>query len=573
METVEKFDRLVNACDALIVKDTKDWIAQYPDKNAAARVELIRMLAARPLDAGEVGVLREKYGIPRPMNTWMSLQGDVVKRGSSPKNVSRWVYYLVAKEGDEAYWAPLMEEKKVAKSATEAMKARAREFCESPFGKRVAAWLEQDLRENGPVSWVTLGFGHFLPKKLTIGAWLADPSMQAINAVARGGGGDYCELRELSPDTRPMRMNPKILPNWIYGGGEGAAKFAEGASAAVSSGPVVVAKVSASAADKKGVRVRGVNDFAAEVMEKKKVSAAAEVSAEDDVLDVVADDLDGEKDEPWMRYTSLFRRSKMQPAYEVFAFFQSVYAEVDGAFRILAKKAKEERWEASNGLWGNVDILKRYLNGTFRRLEEEDKIIYTKDGDWACFNTGLQTRTNRKDILALFRENVDAGKGEDVPKWYFYKFFSTDEVDLENFPRGRAEAAEYYTKSSDLVFDLEYKLMWDSVAFVEKNKEWMPDVLRKEPKKTVELMDARLKELKGQIRRDYRVAVPGWYQGKLTLFVPLYLTKVAKPDVALMLSKDEEHKCYRAQALVPMKAAYVAARLLGRFESDWLRID
>ena len=553
-----KIGRSEDGSEALIGKTAKDWVAENPEKNEAARAELIAILAEHPLDAGLLGSFREKYGIPRPVKAWIELQSDVVKMGSSPKNVSRWVYYLVEKADDQDYWAPLEGEEKVSKIATEVMKERARKFCESEFGKRVAAWLEQDLRENGPVTWVVLGFGHFLPKKLTVGAWLADPSMQAIKAVARGGGWDYCELRELSPDSRPTRRDPKMLPNWIYGGEEGAAKFV--ASAA----PVPVAD--------KGVRVRGVNDFAAEVMEKKEGSAA-EVGVADEVLDVVADDLEGEKDESWMRYTSLFRRSKAQPTYEVFAFFQSIYADVDGAYRVLAKKAREECWEASNGLWGNVDILKRYLNGTFRRLEEEDKIIYTKDGDWACFNTGLQARTNRKDILALFRENMEVGKGEDVPKWYFYKFFSTDEVDLENFPKGRAEAAEYYTKSSELVFDLEYKLMWDSVSFVEKNKEWIPEVLRKMPKKAVELIDARLKELKGQIRRDYRLVVPGWYQQTLCLFVPLYLTKVAKPDATLMLSKDEVHKCYRAQTLVPTRAAYVAARLLGRFESEWLRID
>ncbi len=537
----------------------ENWIQANPEKNAAAREELREMLEEHPRDATEVGKLREKYEIPRPVGLWMEMQSDIVKFGMVPGEALRRVCYLVEKEGDKEYWGRLPLSKTKPKGVSDGAKARAKAFCESVFGKRVAAWLEQELRAGGPINWTVFGWGRFLPKGVMVRTWLADESMSFAHSVERGCGQDYCELKELSPDERPIRVKPALLPDWIYDGAGSAAEVA-------TDGAVVKEEVAARIAV-----FGGVEKGAALSVGEEKKSEEKEI-IEDDVLVVREEAFEKEETEEWMRYTSLFQRSRTQPAYEVFAFFPKIYGDTEGAFRILAKKAKKECWAASNGLWGNVDYLMRYLNGTFKRLEQEGKIIYTKDGDWACFNTGLQSRENGRDILALFRANLDAEKkGADVPKWYFYKFFSTNEVDLENFTKARAEAAEYYSKTSDLVFDLEYKLMWDSVAFVEQNKDWLPDVLRRDTRKTMELIDAKLKELKGRIRRDYRFAVPCWYQEKLRLLVPLYLTNGTKADAVLVLAKDEEHKCYRTDALLPMRGAYVAARLLGRVESEWLR--
>lgn len=90
------------------------------------------------------------------------------------------------------------------------------EFCKTPFGRRCANWLQGELKKNGPVNWSALGQIHFLPQGISVGTWLKE--LDFVNAVPKGGGKDYCELRELSPDSRPMRTSFKIIPPWMSRG-------------------------------------------------------------------------------------------------------------------------------------------------------------------------------------------------------------------------------------------------------------------------------------------------------------------------------------------------------------------
>ena len=85
---------------------------------------------------------------------------------------------------------------------------------------------------------------------------------------------------------------------------------------------------------------------------------------------------------------------------------------------------------------------------------EEDKIEYTKDGKWACFNTGLVNRTY-VPIYALFQKNRNEGK----QPWYFCAFIadgekwgrSPDRCSVADFPR-RPKRAQYLDNPSDLLY-------------------------------------------------------------------------------------------------------------------------
>jgi len=107
-------------------------------------------------------------------------------------------------------------------------------------------------------------------------------------------------------------------------------------------------------------------------------------------------------------YVSLVRRYRDQPGGGVFAHFgyRADQGESWGTpYEKLARMAKAEEWDFHRSQFKRsgqaYPILTGYLNRTFLRLQELDRIAYSADDSRACFNTGLQT-PNEKDIFATF---------------------------------------------------------------------------------------------------------------------------------------------------------------------------
>lgn len=274
-------------------------------------------------------------------------------------------------------------------------------------------------------------------------------------------------------------------------------------------------------------------------------------------------------------FIGLYRRSKAQSFNDVFAFFPKEGDDWDAAFHKLAEMAMQgERWENPSFPKGNVEILKNYLNYTFLRLQDEGKILYAQNGDWACFNTGLQTREHGKDIIATFRRSATAAcsSGDGMAPWTFYTFWDVDRADFRGFPHNHPEVAEYYTKVSDLFFDLDYDLTWNAEHIVEENEDRLPESMRGNVHQASLTIEGALKRLKGRIRRNYKLAIPHWYHGRVQLLLPLCLTNDNAADLALVADKDEVHKCYRIQTILTPVMAYTDARVICRPDGEWLRI-
>jgi hypothetical protein len=82
----------------------------------------------------------------------------------------------------------------------------------------------------------------------------------------------------------------------------------------------------------------------------------------------------------------------------------------------------------------SYSILKNYLEFTFRKLQQEKKIVFTTDNKFACFNTGLMT-DNLEDIFAFFEEYKNPRPGFSTP--YCFKAFlkKSDNNILRKFSR------------------------------------------------------------------------------------------------------------------------------------------
>jgi hypothetical protein len=274
-------------------------------------------------------------------------------------------------------------------------------------------------------------------------------------------------------------------------------------------------------------------------------------------------------------YSSLTKKSKEQAVETVFAHFpyNGMNNETwETPYQRLAALAKQEDWhfhkaEFTKKYNQKYPILVNYLNYTFLRTQELDLISYSDDGDKACFNTGLQTE-NEKDIFALFFRNKGASQYQ-APDWTLYTF--ADSYSAKMAPYGKLpEIATYITDISDLVFDTNLRIEINTEHIIETNKERLPEVLRENKRLALTALSGAIESLKSKVMRNYKVAIPHWYDNKMQLLLPLNLTDDKEADVALVVDKDKQRNIYRAVTILPMDLAYIDARLISRPDRGWL---
>ena len=273
-------------------------------------------------------------------------------------------------------------------------------------------------------------------------------------------------------------------------------------------------------------------------------------------------------------YTCLARRYKDQPSAEIFAHFG--YRGNEGEtweapYEKLARMAKDEEWNFHRSEYRkpgqNYPILTNYLNYTFIRVLDEDKIVYSSDGDRACFNTGLQTK-NEKDIYATFFRNKQAQE-RGQPSWTLFGFFDSYSDKLSDFSP-LPELASYISDPVDLVFDTNCEIEVNYDHVFDENNERLPEVLRTNRTLAISAMQGSVQLLKEKIIRNYKTAIPHWYRGKIQLLLPLNLTSENEADLALVAERDQIKDLYRIRTALTMDMAYIDARLITRPDRDWL---
>jgi hypothetical protein len=210
-------------------------------------------------------------------------------------------------------------------------------------------------------------------------------------------------------------------------------------------------------------------------------------------------------------------------------------------------------------------ILFSYLVHTFERLLEQSKIA-TED-DRACFNTGLVT-PNQEEIFALFEKN----KRPDKQPWFFKGFRRESDRDLiwlAHLP----DIATYFDDPKELIYDQRVDLRPRYDHIIDDNPERFPppynDRSNEETKHLLRnILEGAIEHAKRRIQRNYKTAVPQFYQGRLQLLIPLCITTSSKADLALVVERTQQ--AYTATTCLPLDWAYNNARLIARPDNEWL---
>lgn len=306
--------------------------------------------------------------------------------------------------------------------------------------------------------------------------------------------------------------------------------------------------------------------------------------------------------------------SQVRPALPYKALERFAYmGSWDYALRQLEKKALPEHW--SFGQMNDNRILQGYLRYTFYRLECENKVLKSEDGQYAAFNTGLVDESY-DDIFAVF---VPQEPFNGV-SWKFCTFCVASESpwgkELVKTFNPLPERAEYFTlaNASNLLYDDSCPLnLASDHIIVQRIKRWPLDVLQKnltdETMQAVlsqieaavdssneeqvqsgfeklqellisnsmyirrlrECLNAAIVRARKRVRWNYQTALPSYFPtgNNTSLMMPLDLTGTGRVDFALVVDR-QKNNTYIGETILTLAQAYVDARLVCRPDKDWL---
>lgn len=237
----------------------------------------------------------------------------------------------------------------------------------------------------------------------------------------------------------------------------------------------------------------------------------------------------------------------------------------DENIEALASLSEPEDWDYKSAASHHTKpILRNYLTYTYKRVADEKKIAITSDEQFACWNTGLITK-KQEPLFVLFEKNKLDGVAH---YWHFWKFCRKGEWDLNKFP-ALPEMAHYFDDASVLVFDTRKELRVNVEHIIEDNLERFPTELKSmNPFGLQNLVKGAIDTASERVKRNYKTAIPQYYQGAIQLLLPLTLLDPSTADLALVVERFSDF--YRGATCLTLDMAYNNARQLARPDRDWL---
>jgi len=260
------------------------------------------------------------------------------------------------------------------------------------------------------------------------------------------------------------------------------------------------------------------------------------------------------------------------PAFTSELFRFAVFPLYNDAIRFLAETlADPEKWDFDDVPVPRYPILKNYLEFTFRKLKQEQKIVYSSGGRYACFNTGLVT-DNLEDIYAFF-EAYRNRVSEATPPYCFKAFLKkSDNRILCHFSHDLPDVANFFEKPELLIFNPKCDLVPDIDHILKDNIARFPQHMQKAGDAALRRqLTGAIADVKKRVRTNYKLAVPQYYDGRIQLLLPLSLGPgTGVPDLALVVHRLNE-KMYTARTCLTLRMAYNNARLIVKPQSNWLK--
>lgn len=242
---------------------------------------------------------------------------------------------------------------------------------------------------------------------------------------------------------------------------------------------------------------------------------------------------------------------------------------------MLVKMAQPEKWTYRKIKDKDpYRILRNYIQFTYNRLDQENKLLDSPDGKFRCMNTGLLTVYNQ-EIVAIFAKNDKEGK----QPWFFNGFFKeTDKFFTANFS-SLPLLADYTNNVKDLIYDNCLELNLRKEHIIDDNFERFVEAGYSSKELISVLLDSAKGTLEKKLKRNFKLALPFYYrntdtgESKIQLLAPLYFPG-APVRLALVLNKIQSNakEYYEGVTVLPVEWAYMNSRLIVKPDEEWAKI-
>lgn len=246
-----------------------------------------------------------------------------------------------------------------------------------------------------------------------------------------------------------------------------------------------------------------------------------------------------------------------RPLYR-FAFIYDINEVLDK----LRSLAMPEDWDFNTSTHNR--ILFNFVHHTFKKIQEDDKIMYTQNKEYACFNTGLVT-PHYEMIYALLSKN----RKLNTSPYYFIGWCKESATDLTRFDR-LPDTANYFHDPSALLYDPNLELRVDYNHIIADNIERFPESIKvKSIHEIRSILSGTIELASKKVKMNYKTAIPQYFEGRIQLLLPLCFSDPQKADLALVANKNGNF--YTSRTCLTLEMAYNNARLIAKPDQEWLK--
>ena len=231
----------------------------------------------------------------------------------------------------------------------------------------------------------------------------------------------------------------------------------------------------------------------------------------------------------------------LMPDLFSFAYVPNWYSQLD----MLAEMALPEPWRFKNPIYltknPDTPILERYIHAIFKKQlidYKEERIpsnaakFFHIENEFCCFHTGLYTR-RYKTIYACFDRNK---KKDSMLEWYFRGF--ADELSpLLRHISPLPEKPSYYMTQYGVNYNPEWpiRVNVDHILGDEENLSRIPADIR-EAQNLPLILETAVELARRKAVVEPSIVVPQGYQGRVQYLLPICLTDMERPDLAMTLT-------------------------------------
>jgi len=256
-----------------------------------------------------------------------------------------------------------------------------------------------------------------------------------------------------------------------------------------------------------------------------------------------------------------------------FAYVPGWYWQLD----CLAEMALPEPWRFREPVDStkNLDtpILERYIHSIFKK----QAIDFNSEGDpaeaarhfhveneFCCFHTGLYTG-RYKAVYACFDRNK---KPASMRGWYF-RGFADEMSPWLKYVSPLPERPSYHMAQYGVNYNPEWpiRVNIDHILGDAENVSRLPAAIR-EAHNLPLLLETAVELARRRAVVEPGIVVPQGYQGRVQYLLPVCLTDMERPDLAMTLTIMDGY--YLGNTCLTLEMAYLNARLLARPVAPWL---